>query len=69
MSQTSSSAAASRFIGFVGLVTILFIGLKLTRVIWWSWWSALSPLLFAWGIILLVITLFLAWAFKKGWRP
>lgn len=30
-------------IGFVGLLTIVFITLKLTRVIAWSWWWVLSP--------------------------
>ena len=31
-------------IGFVGLLTIVFITLKLTHVIAWSWWWVLSPL-------------------------
>lgn len=31
-------------IGFVGLLTILFIGLKLTNYINWSWWWVLSPI-------------------------
>lgn len=31
-------------IGFFGLLTILFIGLKLTNYITWSWWWVLSPL-------------------------
>ena len=30
-------------IGFVGLLTIVFITLKLTRVIAWSWWWVLAP--------------------------
>lgn len=30
-------------IGFVGLLTILFIGLKLTHYIDWSWWWVWSP--------------------------
>lgn len=29
---------------FVGLLTILFIGLKLTSFIDWSWWLVLMPL-------------------------
>ena len=29
---------------FVGLLTILFIGLKLTSFIDWSWWIVLMPL-------------------------
>jgi hypothetical protein len=31
-------------IGFGGLLAVLFIGLKLTGVIAWSWWWVLSPL-------------------------
>jgi len=31
-------------IGFVGLLTIVFIVLKLTSVIDWSWWWVLAPL-------------------------
>ena len=31
-------------IGFVGLLTIVFIVLKLTNFIDWSWWWVLSPL-------------------------
>ena len=30
--------------GFLGLLTLLFIGLKLTGNIAWSWWWVLSPL-------------------------
>ena len=33
-------------IGFVGLLQIAFIVLKLCRVIDWSWWMVLSPILF-----------------------
>lgn len=29
---------------FFGLLTILFIGLKLTNYIAWSWWLVLLPL-------------------------
>ena len=31
-------------IGFLGALTILFIGLKLWGAIDWSWWWVLSPL-------------------------
>lgn len=30
-------------IGFFGALTILFIGLKLTGYIDWSWWVVLAP--------------------------
>lgn len=31
-------------VGFCGMLTILFIGLKLTHYVDWSWWWVLSPL-------------------------
>ena len=39
-------------IGLVGLLTIVFTVLKLTRVITWSWWWVLTPM---WISILLLI--------------
>jgi uncharacterized protein (DUF983 family) len=44
-------------IDFFGLLTILFIGLKLTGYISWSWWAVLSP---AWVPAAIVITLLVA---------
>ena len=41
MSSTSSSAGG---IGFGGMLAILFIGLKLTDHVTWSWLWVLSPL-------------------------
>jgi len=39
----SSSSSSSSGIGFVGLLTIVFIVLKLIGQIDWSWWWVLSP--------------------------
>lgn len=54
MSNSTNTQSASG-IGFTGLLTILFIALKLTGVIAWSWWWVLSPLWIGAGIALLVI--------------
>ncbi len=43
MSRNSSSSSSSG-IGFPGLLTVLFIGLKLTGHITWPWVWVLSPL-------------------------
>lgn len=51
MSDTSSSGG----IGFFGLLTILFIGLKLTGYIHWSWWVVLSPIIGGTILILLML--------------
>ena len=42
--STETKTTASGGIGFGGLLTVLFIGLKLTNYIAWSWWWVLSPL-------------------------
>jgi hypothetical protein len=52
VSQSSSSSGG---IGFAGLLTILFIGLKLGKVIAWSWWWVLSPL---WISAILAVLIF-----------
>lgn len=53
-------------IGFCGLLTILFIALKLTKVITWSWWWVLSPIWIPFAIVLFMILLiFIVSAFKK----
>lgn len=44
-------------IGFFGLLTIVFITLKLTDYIDWSWWWVLSPLWIPFVVIVLVILL------------
>lgn len=41
--------------GFADLLTIAFIVLKLCRVIDWSWWFVLLPMLIEGGIIALII--------------
>ena len=41
--------------GFFGLLTILFITLKLCGVIAWSWWWVLAPLWMSWGIAIIGI--------------
>lgn len=43
-------------IGFVGLLQILFIALKLTNIIAWSWLWVLSPM---WIGVLMIITVIL----------
>ena len=40
----SNNTNSSGGISFLGMLTILFIGLKLTNYIDWSWYWVLSPL-------------------------
>lgn len=52
MSTSNNSGGG---IGFAGLLTIVFIVLKLTETIQWSWWWILSPLWITGLIILLIL--------------
>ena len=52
----SSSNNSSSGIGFFGLLTVLFVGLKLTNYVDWSWWWILSPL---WIPIILFLLIFI----------
>ena len=51
MSETTTETTSG--IGFFGLLTIVFITLKLTDFIAWSWWMVLLPLW--WWIPLLIV--------------
>lgn len=56
MSQNKTTVKGG--IGFTGLLTLIFIVLKLCGVISWSWWWVLAP---AWiplalGISILIVT-------------
>lgn len=42
-------------IGFVGLLTIAFVVLKLCKVIDWSWWWVWSPIWISAGIVTLTL--------------
>ena len=42
--MSNNTSTSSGGIGFPGWLTVLFIGLKLTGYISWSWWWVLSPL-------------------------
>ena len=45
--------------GFVGLLTILFIALKLLDKIDWSWFWVLSPIWISMGLVILVLLIIL----------
>ncbi|QXN71342.1 membrane protein [Rhodobacter phage RcGingersnap] len=59
--NNKSNTSSSSGIGFTGLLTILFIGLKLTGYITWSWWWVLSPIWITF-LIVMVIVMVAIWA-------
>lgn len=61
MSNTSSSSTGG--IGFTGLLQVVFITLKLCKVIDWTWFWVLSPIWITAAIIVLVVlVVFLVWS-------
>jgi len=60
--QNINTAKASGGIGFIGLLTIALIVLKLANVIAWSWLWVLSPIwitVLVWVVILIVLFVWL----------
>ena len=53
-------------IGFAGLLTILFIGLKLGGVIAWPWLWVLSPLWSSFLLVFLIVLIILIVAASAG---
>lgn len=66
--SSSSSSSSSGGIGFTGALTILFIALKLTGVINWSWVWVLSPLWISFAAFILFLVLFFGGALLYEWR-
>ena len=53
--MSDNKSTSSSGIGFFGLLAILFIALKLTGVIAWSWWWVLAPIWIPFVIVVLVL--------------
>lgn len=64
-SNMSSSTSSSGGIGFAGLLTIVFITLKLIGTISWSWWWVLAPIWITALLVGAVVALALAVALKR----
>jgi MFS superfamily sulfate permease-like transporter len=54
--MSTNNASATGGIGFTGLLTLLFIALKLTGVIAWPWIWVLSPLWISVVLGIIIIT-------------
>ena len=53
MSRLNSSGG----VGFVGLLTVAFVVMKLCHVIDWSWWWVLSPIWIRVGLAIAIVVL------------
>jgi len=64
-SNTMSSSSSSG-ISFPGALTVLFVGLKLTNVITWSWWWVLSPIWISFSLAVVVLAIAIIVAIIAG---
>ena len=62
----NSSSSSSSGIGFTGLLTVLFVGLKLTGYISWPWIWVLSPIWISFLIFIVFAAIVLAIALATG---
>lgn len=59
MSDSKSSGSS---LGFSGFLTLIFITLKLTNFINWSWWWVLSPVWITFGFVAVILAAALAFS-------
>lgn len=57
--MSNSGGSATGGIGFCGLLTIVFITLKILGKITWSWWWVLAPIWIPTCIVVLVLLAFI----------
>lgn len=61
--MSKSKSAGGGGIGICGAMFLIFLTLKLTGVIDWSWWWVTAPLWIAFllGLLVILIIIFLMW--------
>jgi hypothetical protein len=63
--QNQNSTTVNGGIGFTGLLAIVFIVLKLTGIITWSWLWVLAPIWIGIAIWIIIIAIIAICIFKK----
>lgn len=63
MKDNNNGTAVTGGVGFVGLLQLVFIVLKLCKVITWSWWAVLLPTIISVGLFVLLIIGIILFAF------
>jgi hypothetical protein len=63
MKDNKNGSAVTGGVGFVGLLQLAFIVLKLCKVITWSWWAVMLPTIISAGLIAVVILAIVLFAF------
>ncbi len=64
--MSSNNNSTNSGIGFSGLLTIVFIVLKLTHTIDWSWWWILSPIWIPVVLVIVILLFAIIWQIAFG---
>lgn len=59
MKDNNNGTAARGGVGFLGLLQLVFIVLKLCNVITWSWWAVLLPTIISVGLVVVILAIML----------
>lgn len=62
--RSENKTTVNNGVGFTGLLTIVFIVLKLVGIIQWSWVWVLAPIWIT-AIIVVVILMFVVWLLNR----
>jgi hypothetical protein len=65
-SSSSSSSSSSSGIGVLGLLGVLFTGLKLAGIINWNWWLVTLPFWGGFALFGIIALVFIIVAVLKG---
>lgn len=57
MSRYQGNNVSSGGLGLGGVLTVIFVVLKLCGLIDWSWWWVLSPLWISFGLALIIVVI------------
>ena len=68
MNDNNNKQTARTGISFTGALTLIFITLKLTNVIDWSWWWVLAPLWIPFALIIAFVIIAFILGFIVGGR-
>ena len=66
MSRMSNNQTVTTSFPIASILTIVFVVLKLTNVISWSWWWVLSPLWIPLGFIAILFVVVFVFLFIKA---
>jgi hypothetical protein len=64
MNKRENVESSSSGNGLSEMLTVLFVGLKLTHYIDWSWWWVLSPMMIPFALWLLIALFLALWAYR-----